>query len=66
MKTPLGLYAYPVAMLAALAGFAVALWGGLAGSLGLHECLLYVLLSLLTGWGAAARFDRLERRMCDR
>lgn len=60
MKTPLGYHLYPVAMLAALGAFALAMWGGLDGSLSLHESLLYALLSLLTGWGAAARFDRLE------
>jgi hypothetical protein len=63
MKTPLGLYAYPLVMFGALGGLCAALMAGLFGGLGLSESSLYVALSLLTGWAAAARFDRLERRM---
>ncbi len=61
MKEPLGLYVYPLAMLAALAGLVVSLQAGMMGSISGEQALLGALLSLLTGWAAAARFDRLER-----
>jgi len=58
-----GLYAYPLVMIGALAALCSALWAGLDGSMGPHESLLCVFLSLLIGWGASARFDRLEKGM---
>jgi hypothetical protein len=63
MKNPLGLYLYPCISAAAMAGFVSAMWAGVSGNIGLHDSLLGILLSLLVGWAAAARFDRIESRM---
>lgn len=60
---PLGLYVYPVVMLAALAGFVGFLYSGMFGHITGAHALAGGLISLLFGWGAATRFDRLESRM---